>query len=140
MGTMEDHPDPGLEDEQHPTVTFTPVDPDQPPAVDEALPPGIEGFALIVNRGPRAGMTWVLEAGTTTIGRGPDQDIFLDDVTVSRRHAELQVGDTGAPQIKDAGSTNGTYINGERLDEAELASGDEIIIGKYHLTLARGNG
>ena len=121
MGAMEDHPDPELEDEQHPTVTFTPVDPNQPPAVDEALLGDVEGFALVVNRGPRAGMTWLVQTGTTTIGRGPEQDIFLDDVTVSRRHAELLVGESGVPQIKDAGSTNGIYVNGERLDEAELA-------------------
>ncbi len=129
------------EEEQHPTVTFLPVDPDNEPAV--GLPSqveGVAGYALVVDRGPRAGLTWVLEPGTTTIGRGPDQDIFLDDVTVSRRHAELTIGLGDEHQIKDAGSTNGIYINGERLDEAPVAAGDEIIIGKYHLLLVHGDG
>ena len=126
--------------DQRPTVTFVPVDPDHQPALRQpADVPGVSGFALVVDRGPRAGMTYVLEPGTTTIGRGADQDIFLDDVTVSRRHAEVVVGD-GNPQIKDAGSTNGNYVKGARLDEATLEPGDEIIIGKYHLLLAHGDG
>lgn len=126
--------------DQHPTVTFVPVDPEHQPALNQpAHVPGVVGFALVVGRGPRAGMTWVLEPGTTTIGRGPDQDIFLDDVTVSRRHAEVTVGE-GNPRIKDVGSTNGIYVKGARLDEAALEPGDEIIIGKYHLLLAHGDG
>ena len=126
--------------DQHPTVTFVPVDPEHQPALNQpAHVPGVVGFALVVGRGPRAGMTWVLEPGTTTIGRGPDQDIFLDDVTVSRRHAEITVG-KGNPRIKDVGSTNGIYVKGARLDEATLEAGDEIIIGKYHLLLAHGDG
>ncbi len=129
------------EEEQHPTVTFVPVDPDHEPAVSQpSHVAGIAGYALVVDRGPRAGLTWVLEPGTTTIGRGPDQNIFLDDVTVSRRHAELTIDEATPPQIKDAGSTNGIYINGERLDESALQPGAEIIIGKYHLILVRGDG
>lgn len=126
--------------EQHPTVTFVPVDPEHQPALRQpAHVPGVTGYALVVDRGPRAGMTWVLEPGTTTIGRGANQDIFLDDVTVSRAHAEVIVG-AGEPRIKDAGSTNGIYVNGTRLDEAALEPGDEVIIGKYHLLLAHGDG
>jgi pSer/pThr/pTyr-binding forkhead associated (FHA) protein len=129
------------EEEQHPTVTFVPVDPDHEPALSQpADVDGVDGFALVVDRGPRAGLTWILEPGITTIGRGPDQDIFLDDVTVSRQHAELTIGVDGENHIKDAGSTNGIYINGERLDEAPVAPGDEIIIGKYHLLLVHGDG
>ncbi len=124
----------------HPTVTFVPVDPEHQPAlVQPAHVPGVSGYALVVDRGPRAGLTFVLEPGTTTIGRGADQNIFLDDVTVSRRHAEVIVGE-GRPQIKDVGSTNGIYVKGNRLDEATLEPGDEIIIGKYHLVLAHGDG
>lgn len=136
---MEDeNKDPAVD--QHPTVTFVPIDPEHQPVLRQpAHVPGVSGFALVVERGPRAGMTFVLEPGTTTIGRGADQDIFLDDVTVSRRHAEVIVGD-GNPQIKDAGSTNGIYVKGARLDEAVLEPGDEIIIGKYHLMLAHGDG
>lgn len=133
-----DNQDPA--DDQHQTVTFVPVDPDQQPALRQpAHVPGVEGYALVVDRGPRAGMTFVLEMGTTTIGRAPDQDIFLDDVTVSRRHAEVEVGE-GDARIKDVGSTNGIYINGARLDEAKLNPGDEVIIGKYHLLVAHGDG
>ena len=129
----------GPVEDQHPTVTFVPVDQDAEPAV--ARPSdveGVAGYALVVDRGPRAGLTWLLEPGTTSIGRGADQDIFLDDVTVSRRHAEVTVAESAS--IKDAGSTNGIYVNGERLDEASLSAGDEIIIGKYHLVLVHGDG
>lgn len=129
------------EEEQHPTVTFVPIDPDRDMAVGQAADvEGVSGFALVVDRGPRAGLTWLLEPGTTTLGRGPDQDIFLDDVTVSRFHAELVIDAAGAAHIKDAGSTNGIYINGERLDESPVQPGDEIIIGKYHLILVHGDG
>ncbi len=129
------------DEEQHPTVTFVPVDPGQEPAVSQpSHVAGVAGYALVVDRGPQAGLTWLLEAGTTTIGRGPDQDIFLDDVTVSRRHAELTIDVGTTPQIKDAGSTNGIYIKGERLDESPVQPGDEVIIGKYHLILVYGDG
>lgn len=132
---------PSPAEEQHPTVTFVPVDPDRESAVSQpAHVEGVTGYALVVDRGPRAGLTWVLEPGITTVGRGPDQDIFLDDVTVSRRHAELAITADGPPQIKDAGSTNGIYINGDRLDESSLSAGDEIIVGKYHLILVYGDG
>ena len=139
MGVMEgEHPQPA--EEQHPTVTFVPIDPDHEPALrTPAAVDGVQGYALVVDRGPRAGLTWLLEPGTTTLGRGADQDIFLDDVTVSRAHADVTIGD-GPPRIKDAGSTNGIYINGERLDDAGLSAGDEIIIGKYHLILVHGDG
>lgn len=118
-----------------------PVDPDHRPAVSHpSAVEGVAGYALVVDRGPRAGLTWLLEPGITTLGRGPDQDIFLDDVTVSRRHAELTIPSNGSAQIKDAGSTNGIYINGDRLDESSLSAGDEIIVGKYHLILVHGDG
>jgi pSer/pThr/pTyr-binding forkhead associated (FHA) protein len=71
-------------------------------------------------------------AGQTTIGRSPDCDIFLDDVTVSRRHAEfVRVADGFS--VRDVGSLNGTYVNRERIDEATLAGGDEVQVGKYRL-------
>ncbi len=130
----------GPVEEQHPTVTFVPVDQDHEPAVKGPSDvDGVAGYALVVDRGPRAGLTWLLEPGTTSIGRGADQDIFLDDVTVSRRHAEITVGEA-VVSIKDAGSTNGIYVNGERLDETSLSAGDEIIVGKYHLILVHGDG
>jgi pSer/pThr/pTyr-binding forkhead associated (FHA) protein len=83
-------------------------------------------------------MHWSLPTGSTRIGRDPDDGIFLDDVTVSRHHAEFDVrGDELL--LRDLGSTNGTYVNGARRDEVELASGDEVIIGRFHLVVARGS-
>ena len=93
-------------------------------------PPGIG--LLVVKRGPNAGSRFALEAGKTTIGRHPDSDIFLDDVTVSRRHAEVH-HDGAAFTVNDVGSLNGTYLNRERIEQADLHSGDELQIGKFRL-------
>ncbi len=87
---------------------------------------------LVVKRGPNAGSRFALGDDKTTIGRHPDSDIFLDDVTVSRRHAEIEHGD-GHFTVTDAGSLNGTYLNRERIEEAVLHSGDELQIGKFRL-------
>lgn len=99
--------------------------------------PSFSGFALIVATGPRRGLHWSLTDGTTKVGRDPDDGIFLDDVTVSRHHAEFDVaGDTLI--VRDLGSTNGIYVNSARTDESSLQSGDEVIIGRFHLVVARG--
>ena len=93
-----------------------------------------EGSALlIVKRGPNAGSRFLLDRETTTAGRHPESDIFLDDVTVSRRHAEFRLND-GEFEVVDVGSLNGTYVNRERVDSVELRAGDEVQIGKYRLT------
>ncbi|MGH9158039.1 MAG: FHA domain-containing protein [Acidimicrobiales bacterium] len=103
------------------------VDEDLVLAVDE-LP---EGLAMVVvKRGPNAGSRFVLEAAVTRAGRHPDSEIFLDDITVSRRHAEF-VRHGPAYLLRDVGSLNGTYLNRERLEEAPLAHGDEVQIGKF---------
>jgi len=95
-----------------------------------ALPPG--SALLLVMRGPNAGSRFRLDGDLTTAGRHPDSDIFLDDVTVSRRHAEFYRH--GARfTVRDVGSLNGTYVNRERIEEAELAGGDEVQIGKFRL-------
>ncbi len=87
---------------------------------------------LIVRHGPSAGTSFNLEKLKTSIGRHPDSDIFLDDVTVSRRHGEIvQEGDDFS--ISDVGSLNGTYVNHKRSDFCLLKSGDEIQVGKYRL-------
>jgi pSer/pThr/pTyr-binding forkhead associated (FHA) protein len=87
---------------------------------------------LVVKRGPNAGSRFALGVGKTTIGRHPDSDIFLDDVTVSRRHAEVRhAGEKFT--VNDVGSLNGTYLNRERIEEADLHSGDELQIGKFRL-------
>lgn len=96
-------------------------------------------YALMVERGPRAGLTYVLGEGTTLTGRADDVVIFLGDVTVSRHHCRFTVDDEGL-SVEDLGSTNGTYINMERLDRARLSPGDEVIIGKFHLIVVRGDG
>jgi hypothetical protein len=99
-------------------------------AAVDALPP--DSALLIVQRGPESGSRFLLDADTTTAGRHPDSDIFLDDVTVSRRHAQfLRVG--SGFSVRDIGSLNGTYVNRERIEETLLTGGDEVQIGKYRL-------
>jgi len=103
----------------------------------------VEGLAadtalLVVQRGPNAGSRFLLDTEVTTAGRAPDSDIFLDDVTVSRRHAEF----TRAAQgylVRDVGSLNGTYVNRERIEEVLLSHGDEVQIGKYRLVFLTGS-
>ena len=121
------------------TITFgvpVPVDtsdrklsPVDAAAVD-ALP---EGHALlIVQRGPSAGSRFLLDADLIGAGRHPDSEIFLDDVTVSRRHAEFRRKGNDFT-VSDVGSLNGTYVNRDRIDSFELTDGDEVQIGKYRL-------
>ncbi|HVV76881.1 MAG TPA: FHA domain-containing protein [Mycobacteriales bacterium] len=91
------------------------------------------GFALlVVQRGPNAGSRFLLDQEVTTAGRQPDSDIFLDDVTVSRKHATF-TRTAGGYTVTDAGSLNGTYLNRERIETATLGNGDEVQIGKFRL-------
>ena len=88
---------------------------------------------LLVKRGPNAGSTFLIDQETTPTGRDPGSAIFLDDVTVSRKHAVFERrGDEWF--VKDTGSLNGTYVNGEQVDETKLTTGDEVQIGKFKLT------
>jgi hypothetical protein len=103
-------------------------------AVD-ALPPG--SALLVVKRGPNAGSRFLLDQDVTTAGRHPDSDIFLDDVTVSRRHAEFRSEGNGYV-VHDVGSLNGTYVNRQRIDAAGLSGGDEVQIGKFRLLYLTG--
>lgn len=96
----------------------------------EALPGG--AALLIVRSGPTAGARYLLDADVTTVGRHPEADIFFDDVTVSRRHAEV-TREGAAFEIVDQRSLNGTYVNGERVDRAALVNGAEVRIGKFRL-------
>ena len=94
----------------------------------------IEGTALVVRSGGgRAGETFAVEGERMTIGRSPECDVFLDDVTVSRAHA-LVVKAADGYRIEDQGSLNGTYVNRRRVEAANLEDGDEVQIGKYRLT------
>jgi pSer/pThr/pTyr-binding forkhead associated (FHA) protein len=97
----------------------------------------LTGPALVVRSGGgRAGESFVPSADRTLIGRSPECDIFLDDVTVSRRHAELR-RDGDRFTIEDLGSLNGTFVNRRRIETAELEDDDELQIGKYRLTFLR---
>jgi len=104
-------------------------------AAVEALP--ADAALLVVKRGPNAGSRFLLDKATTTAGRHPESDIFLDDVTVSRRHAAFE-REGHEFVVRDVGSLNGTYLNRERIDEASLASGDEVQIGKFRLVFLTG--
>lgn len=99
-------------------------------AAIEALPAG--SALLVVRRGPNAGARFLLDAPRTTAGRRPDSDIFLDDVTVSRKHAEF-LRREGHFVVRDVGSLNGTYVQRDRIEEAVLRPGDEVQIGKYRM-------
>lgn len=99
-------------------------------AVD-ALPAG--SALLIVQRGPNSGARFLLDPEVTNAGRSPKSDIFLDDVTVSRHHCQF-IAQDGGYVVRDSGSLNGTYVNRERVEQAELHTGDEVQIGKYRLT------
>jgi pSer/pThr/pTyr-binding forkhead associated (FHA) protein len=122
------------------TVTLTAVDPlqDAPGAEDDIvvtvgdLPRG--AAVLIVRSGPQAGDRFALSAGETRLGRHPDSEIMLDDITVSRRHAAVEQTPEGYV-VTDAGSLNGTYVNQERIERAVLHHGDELQVGKFRLVL-----
>jgi len=103
----------------------------------DALSPG--SALLVVKRGPNAGSRFLLDQDVTTAGRHPDSDIFLDDVTVSRRHVEFRRDGSGFA-VYDVGSLNGTYVNRERIDSAALADGDEVQIGKFRLVYLTAGG
>ncbi len=99
------------------------------------IPPG--AGLLVVTRGPTAGSRLGLTKTVTTVGRHPDSDIFLDDITVSRRHAELHRGESGFI-VRDVGSLNGTYLNRERVESGPVKNGDELQIGKFKLAFFAG--
>jgi pSer/pThr/pTyr-binding forkhead associated (FHA) protein len=120
------------------TITIARVDPlqDAPGPQDDVMvnvgqiAPGAS--TLIVRNGPVPGEVFTLDAEVTRIGRHPDSQIFLDDITVSRRHADVEHTPDGYV-VRDAGSLNGTYVNHERIDDATLHHGDELQIGKFRL-------
>ena len=94
---------------------------------------------LIVRRGPSEGTSFVLDSDLVTVGRSDDADVVLDDVTVSRRHAQF-VRDAQGWSLRDVGSLNGTYVNRVRIDATRLAGGDEVQIGKYRFVFLVGGG
>jgi pSer/pThr/pTyr-binding forkhead associated (FHA) protein len=120
--------------QDHTTITFAldaPIDTTDE-EVSVTLDEGGDTGVLVVKRGPNAGSRFNLTGDVTTAGRHPDSDIFLDDITVSRRHAEIAHEGAGY-LVRDVGSLNGTYLNRDRIEEAELQNGDEVQIGKFKL-------
>ena len=89
-------------------------------------------------RGPNAGSTYLLDGAETSIGRHPESSIFLDDITVSRRHSSVDRAGEDSFTIRDADSLNGTYVNRERVESRVLADGDEVQVGRFHLVFHRG--
>jgi hypothetical protein len=130
-----------VEVETDPTVVYVPIGDraEHPLSPDEAAHlEGLSGFAIVVEKGPRKGMTFLLKEGNTTVGRHPESDIFLNDVTVSRHHLRFSTnGDVLT--VEDSGSTNGTYVNDERVDSSELSAGDEVLIGRFHFVVVHGD-
>ena len=120
------------------TITLTAVDPlqDAPGPDDDIVVPVSElqqGIGtLIVRAGGQAGERYALDADLTRLGRHPESEIMLDDITVSRRHAEIQHTAEGY-MVADSGSLNGTYVNQERVERAQLRHGDELQVGKFRL-------
>jgi len=92
---------------------------------------------VVVTSGSTAGARYAITEAITTLGRHPDSSVFLDDVTVSRRHAEIHL-DGARHELTDAGSLNGTYVNGTRVDSVVLAEGDQLQIGKFKLVFVLG--
>jgi pSer/pThr/pTyr-binding forkhead associated (FHA) protein len=123
--------------QQDPTLSLTPLDPadeghDEFPFPHDGLEAG--QALLLVKRGPNAGSTFLLEHMRVPAGRRPDNEVFLDDVTVSRKHAVFERREDGSWFVRDVGSLNGTYVNGEQVEETKLANGDEVQIGRFKLT------
>ena len=125
------------EEGDHPTINFQldaasgehhiEIDLDDVPA----------GGMLIVRSGPNAGSKFAVDKDVVTAGRHPDSDIFLDDITVSRRHVEIR-RDAGRLTVSDVGSLNGTYLNRERIEQGDLADGDTLQVGKFKLVYVAG--
>ena len=126
--------------EEH-TITLTPIEAE---GVDDDLTVGLDDLpagaaTLVVTRGPGAGSRFVLDGNVVQAGRHPESDIFLDDVTVSRKHAVF-TRTPGGFVVRDVGSLNGTYVNRELVDEVTLTTGDEVQIGKFRLVFYASQG
>ena len=121
------------------TSEHQPVEPDASPGtvyVDRSAFGRHQGL-FIVNQGAKAGARYSLDSDVVSLGRDPSSDIFLDDITVSRRHAEVE-RDGARYSIRDVGSLNGTYVNRKRIERGELSEGDEVQVGKFKLVFVHG--
>jgi pSer/pThr/pTyr-binding forkhead associated (FHA) protein len=121
------------------TITLPVVD--DPATADDDIAVALDDLEpgtgiLLVKRGPGAGSRFPVDTDLVTAGRHPDSDIFLDDITVSRRHVEIRRSEEGY-RVRDVGSLNGTYLNRERIEDAPLNDGDELQIGRFKLLFLR---
>jgi pSer/pThr/pTyr-binding forkhead associated (FHA) protein len=130
---------PPVDIEQDPTISWVPAAADDAREDSSGKLAGAFAWALTIEGGPQTGLTYVLGPGNTVAGRGSDSAVFLPDVTVSRDHVRFAVDASGL-SMSDLGSTNGTYVNGQRLAAGMLKEGDQLMIGKYHLRISRGHG
>ncbi len=132
------------DDSTETTVTLKPVDVQGETSDEDASVALVEvprgPGVLVIKRGPDVGSSYSLEEESIVIGRHPESTIFLNDITVSRRHAEVVHGDAVKVVLRDLGSLNGTYVNRERIDEVVLSSGDELQIGKFKLVYLTAEG
>jgi pSer/pThr/pTyr-binding forkhead associated (FHA) protein len=118
------------------TASFPPVG-EGPEALEHTEP--TEGPVLVVRKGPEVGERFYIDRPTITVGRDPSSDIFLNDITVSRHHATLELRGSEA-SVTDAGSLNGTYVNGVSVDRAILRNGDALQIGRFQMVFLAGGG
>jgi hypothetical protein len=124
-------------DDEPATITFS-LDSESGELIEVDLDSVPAGGRLVVTRGPNTGSEWDLEHVITTAGRHPDSDIFLDDVTVSRRHVEIERTTDGSV-VRDVGSLNGTYLNQQRIEgDTPISNGDELQVGKFKLVYVAG--
>lgn len=120
------------------TITIAKVDPlQEAPGPDDDVVVNLSELStssasLVVRNGPQAGAALTIDDDVTRLGRATDCEISLDDITVSRWHAEI-LRDGDHYRVRDAGSLNGTYVNNERIDEAVLHQGDELQVGKFRM-------
>ncbi|MEJ7585134.1 MAG: FHA domain-containing protein [Acidimicrobiales bacterium] len=129
----------GGSDEDHPTAAFQLDAPTGEEVTSIEMGDVPAGGLLVVRSGPSAGSRFAIEKDLITAGRHPDSDIFLDDITVSRRHAEI-IRQGAGYVVRDVGSLNGTYVNRDRIEESRLEDGDEVQIGKFKLVFVAGPG
>ena len=125
--------------EDRPTINFQLDAPSGEHQIEIDLEEVPAGGMLLVRSGPNAGSKFALDKDVVTAGRHPDSDIFLDDITVSRRHVEV-LRRPGGYVVRDVGSLNGTYVNRSRVEEGPLANGDELQVGKFKLVFVAGTG
>ena len=119
------------------TESFPPVEADFEDTAEHVE--SAEGPMLVVRKGPELGERFYIDRPRLTLGRDPDSDVFLNDVTVSRHHAVVETGG-GEVRVTDSGSLNGTYVNGVSVDKAVLSNGDSVQIGRFQMVYLAGGG